>query len=100
MVCIVPVDFCEVTLRTVLPVTTTTNGHENLVMLHYDKVFLKSMVTKFNLAYQSHLSLGFHTFCSNSENLTFKKKSCKGFVRLIVFLLIAKNSTDLCKENV
>ena len=99
MVCIVPVDFCEVTLRTVLPVTTTTNGHENLVMLHYDKVFLKSMVTKFNLAYQSHLSLGFHTFCSNSENFTFKKKSWKGFVRLIVLLLISKNSTDYIRGN-
>ena len=95
----VPVDFCEVTLRIVLPVTTTTNGHKNLVMLHYDKVFLKSMVTKFNLAYQSHLSLGFHTFCSNSENFTFKKKSWKGFVRLIVLLLISKNSTDYIRGN-
>lgn len=98
-VCIVPVDFLEVTLHTVLPVTTTTNGHKNPVMSHYDKVFLKSMVTKFNLAYQSHLSLGFHTFCSNSENLTFKKKSFKGFVRLIVLLLIAKNSTDYIRGN-
>lgn len=86
MVCIVPVDFVEVTLCTVLPVTTT-NGLENVVMLHYDKVFLKSVVTKFNLAYQSHLSLGFHTFCSKFENLTFKKKSFKGFVRLIVLLV-------------
>ena len=82
-----------------LPVTTTTSGYENLVMSHYDKVFLKSMVRKFNLAYQSHLSLGFHTFRSNSENLTFKKKALKGFVRLIVLLLIAKNSTDYIRGN-
>jgi len=99
MVCLIPVDFLEVTLHTVLPVTTTTNGNENPVMSHYDKVFLKSMVTKFNLAYQSHLSLGFQTFCSNSENWTFKKKSAKGFVRLIVLLLIAKNSTDYIRGH-